>query len=368
MKNKKAIITLLVVFSLAAMFGTSAFAQVYGGGGGGGVAPAPTPTPVETTVSQTATTEADIEANNSIQNNQATVVVNEPTLNRSFSAEFLAASNANLNSITLGNNTAQVTLPQGALNNTAVTEGPTAGRNVTVEVATIPPAQAQQSAGAGITVISAIQVNINVQNADGTSERVSQLGAPVSLQLNVSEYFQGLGIMTEADRAAYIRDNNVMVAFIGPDGAESFYPVTYANGQVSASGITHFSTYSVVEAKNTRVVRMTIDKLNTTINNDARLIDVPPTIKDSRTLVPLRFVGEALGADVEWVAATRTVTVELNGKKLSLVIGQTGPGLDVPAQIIESRTMVPIRYVSEQMGAKVNWNGLTRVVEVIRQK
>ncbi len=186
------------------------------------------------------------------------------------------------------------------------------------------------------------------------------------MQLNVGNFFQNLGLTTDAQRQAYIRDNNVMVAFITPSGAQNYYPVTYSNGVVTANGIIHFSTYAVVEAKNVRVVRMTIDKLNTNINNDTRLIDVPPMIIENRTMVPLRFIGEAIGGNVEWVEATRTVKVTTGDKAVSLVIGQTGPGLDVPAQIVDSRTLVPVRYISEQLGAKVNWTALTRTVEIIK--
>ncbi|MDD4343394.1 MAG: copper amine oxidase N-terminal domain-containing protein, partial [Eubacteriales bacterium] len=327
----------------------------------------PAPAPVETVVSETVNTAADTDANNSIQNNQATIVVETPTLFRTFSLEFMNNVNTTLESITLGNQTAQVTLPKGVLNNTAAAkENIAANENFTVEVATVPVAKAQQNAGQGITVISAVQVNLNVVNEDGTSSRISELGAPVSLQLNVGEYFQNLGLTTDAQRQAYIRENNVMVAFITPSGAQNYYPVTYSNGVVTANGITHFSTYAVVEAKNVRVVRMTIDKLNTNINNDTRIVDVPPMIIENRTMVPLRFIGEAIGGNVEWVDATRTVKVTTGDKTVSLIIGQTGAGLDVPAQIVDSRTLVPVRYISEQLGAKVNWTELTRTVEIIK--
>ncbi len=377
MNFRRISLLLLVVFALVAAVGGIALAQVYdpatgtytypnsGGGGGGTVAPAPTP--VETVVSETVNTAADTEANNSIENNQATVVVETPTLFRTFSLEFMNNVNTTLESMTLGNQTAQITLPKGALNNTpAAKENIAANENLTVEVTTVPVAQAQQNAGQGVTVISAIQVNLNVVNTDGTSTRISELGAPVSLELNVGDFFQNLGLTTEAQRQEYIRDNNVMVAFITPSGAQNYYPVTYSNGVVTANGITHFSTYAVVEAKNVRVVRMTIDKLNTNINNDTRLVDVPPMIIENRTMVPLRFIGEAIGGTVQWVEATRTVKVTTGDKTVSLVIGQTGPGLDVPAQIVDSRTLVPVRYISEQLGAKVNWTELTRTVEIIK--
>ncbi len=152
MSLKRISLLLLVVFALVAAVGGTALAQVYdpatgtytypssGGGGGGGTTPAPTP--VETVVSETVNTAADTEANNSIQNNQATVVVETPTLFRTFSLEFMNNVNTTLTSITLGNQNAQITLPQGALNNTpAAKENIAANENLTVEVTTVPVAQ-----------------------------------------------------------------------------------------------------------------------------------------------------------------------------------------------------------------------------------
>ncbi len=126
MSFRRISLLLLVVFALVAAVGGAALAQVYNpatgtytylsGGGGGTVAPAPTS--VETVVSKTVNTAADTEANNSIENNQATVVVETPTLFRTFSLEFMNNVNTTLESITLRNQTAQYSLPKGVLNNT----------------------------------------------------------------------------------------------------------------------------------------------------------------------------------------------------------------------------------------------------------
>ena len=97
---------------------------------------------------------------------------------------------------------------------------------------------------------------------------------------------------------------------------------------------------------------------------DLKLIDTdtPPTIVDGRTLVPLRAIFEALGAEVEWDNDTRTATgmrdnVVVNvqiDNRIAYVNGEAKE-LDVPAQIINNRTMVPARFISEAMGCKVAW-------------
>ena len=90
--------------------------------------------------------------------------------------------------------------------------------------------------------------------------------------------------------------------------------------------------------------------------------DTPPTIVDGRTLVPLRAIFEALGAEVEWEESTRTATgkrgdvvvsVQIDNK-IAYVNGEIRE-LDVPAQIINDRTMVPARFISESMGCIVTW-------------
>jgi hypothetical protein len=103
-------------------------------------------------------------------------------------------------------------------------------------------------------------------------------------------------------------------------------------------------------------------------DGDANL-DVPPEIRDGRTFVPLRFVGEALGADVFWDGATQQVTYIAGSRHLVLTIGQTtmlvgGRPVETDAapMIVNNRTIVPIRFVGQWLGALVKWDdGLKRV-------
>lgn len=101
--------------------------------------------------------------------------------------------------------------------------------------------------------------------------------------------------------------------------------------------------------------------------------DVPPVIIDGRTLVPLRVISEHLGASVNWNHETKTVTVVSAGKVIALRIGQAQAtvqdqviALDVPATIISDRTMVPLRFLGETFGAEVHWDPEVRRVSVSR--
>ena len=105
------------------------------------------------------------------------------------------------------------------------------------------------------------------------------------------------------------------------------------------------------------------------VNNVAVKFDQTPIIENGRTLVPLRAIFEALGAEVGWDGATQTVTASKADIQISLQIGSNKmhvnddiKTLDVPAQLINSRTLVPVRAISEAFGCKVDWDGTTRTV------
>lgn len=99
--------------------------------------------------------------------------------------------------------------------------------------------------------------------------------------------------------------------------------------------------------------------------------DVEPAIIDGRTLVPVRIILESLGATVSWDGENRMVTAKKDGTTIVLQIDNTtayvnneAKTLDVPAKIIDGRTMVPVRFVSESLNAYVWWEAETSTVYV----
>ena len=100
----------------------------------------------------------------------------------------------------------------------------------------------------------------------------------------------------------------------------------------------------------------------------------PATIVEGRTLVPLRAIFEALGASVEWDGSSKTVTSRLDGTETKLTVGENAlykngekVTLDVPASIINDRTMVPARAIAESYGVKVEWDAKTRTVILTKE-
>ncbi len=104
------------------------------------------------------------------------------------------------------------------------------------------------------------------------------------------------------------------------------------------------------------------------------LLDAPPLIRDQRTFVPLRFLGEIIGAKVSWNAQERRVTYLYNETLVELWIGSKQIRIDGEyreidvAPFIESgRTLVPLRFITEPMGAQIQWDPATRIILLLFQ-
>ena len=107
------------------------------------------------------------------------------------------------------------------------------------------------------------------------------------------------------------------------------------------------------------------------VNNYFVDSDAAPVIENGRTLVPVRIISEKLGYKVDWDGANKTVEITGDAKTIKLTIGSSTylddgaeMPLDVGAKIVDSRTMVPIRLVSEAFSQKVIWDNENRVVAV----
>ncbi|MBW5445760.1 hypothetical protein GE107_06730 [Cohnella sp. CFH 77786] len=100
--------------------------------------------------------------------------------------------------------------------------------------------------------------------------------------------------------------------------------------------------------------------------------DTEPYVDENgRTMVPVRFVSEKLGGEVKWNNETNTVTIKTAGKDISLTIGSKTPTvngqtieLDTAAAKVDGRTMVPLRFVSEALDSKVTWDAGANAVQI----
>ena len=117
------------------------------------------------------------------------------------------------------------------------------------------------------------------------------------------------------------------------------------------------------------------DAINVNVNGKAIVTDQPPIISNGRTMVPLRAVAEALGCQVEWDNTTKTATFVQGEVTAVVTVGENyitvGDGvynsdlpIDTPAVIVNSRTMIPLRALSEGFGYSVEWDSKTKTVNI----
>lgn len=116
------------------------------------------------------------------------------------------------------------------------------------------------------------------------------------------------------------------------------------------------------------------------VGSSSVVLDAPPVIVEGRTLVPIRAVVESLGGSVAWDAASQTVTILLDGTELQLVIGKSSAlvnGKATPVDstnpkvvplILNSRTMLPLRFIAESLGADVQWEGSAQTITITYPK
>lgn len=114
---------------------------------------------------------------------------------------------------------------------------------------------------------------------------------------------------------------------------------------------------------------MANDAIKVTIDDQQIAFDVPPQLINDRTMVPLRAIFEALNATVDWNDETQTVTSTKDGTTIQLTINNptmyvngTPITLDSPACLINDRTLVPVRAISEAFKTNVDWDNDTKTV------
>jgi hypothetical protein len=123
---------------------------------------------------------------------------------------------------------------------------------------------------------------------------------------------------------------------------------------------------------NSPVTVMEYPVIKVNINGSPLQMDVPPVIVNGRAMVPLRAIFEALGATVQWNAGDQSITATKGSTTINLQIGSTTAlyngsqaTLDATPQIVDGRTLVPARFVGEALWAQVSWDAANRQVDIV---
>jgi hypothetical protein len=123
-----------------------------------------------------------------------------------------------------------------------------------------------------------------------------------------------------------------------------------------------FTHRKAIELKDNEILLFLNEKTVYSGKNQQQLL-ASPFITNSRALVPLRFISESLGATVEWTKANKRVTITSKGKKIVLhegsrviLVNDKRYEIETGAQIRNGTTFVPVRFISEHLGASVQYN------------
>lgn len=184
---------------------------------------------------------------------------------------------------------------------------------------------------------------------------------------------------TEKD--AKVTINGVQVAVNTTTGAFE-YNVTLVNpGLVSIeviaediAGNTTKVSIPVNYVPKTRMI-LQVGNANAIVNDKTVKLDAAPKIVNGRTLVPIRFVAESFGATVTWDPIFKLVIITLDKNQIFLQIGTAFASvngkkvnLDSAPIISGGYTLVPIRFISESLGADVQWEPNTKTITIIYPK
>lgn len=116
------------------------------------------------------------------------------------------------------------------------------------------------------------------------------------------------------------------------------------------------------------LVALRIGETRAVLNGQALTMDVGPYAKNGRTLVPFRFLGEVLDADISWIPSRQTAELVTEDLTILMPIGSEpvvngrAVALDVPAEITGGRLFVPLRFLSEQLGCFVQYDPGTQTI------
>jgi len=197
----------------------------------------------------------------------------------------------------------------------------------------------------------------------------------------------GLQTSTSADFSKITLEKRDVLGTFTVLGATEVATTGTTYWRVRAVGAALVSAWSAVESFTVRAAqpRQTILVLHVgstqmSVDGKSVTIDVAPAIIEGRTLLPIKWVAEPLGASVSWNASDRRVTVSLGTTMLELWIGNStarvnGTAVAIDPQnpkvvplIVNGRTMLPVRFVAEQLGADVQWDPATKTITITYQQ
>jgi len=264
--------------------------------------------------------------------------------------------------------TSPQTVNQGA-SSTAVTATPDTGYHfVSWSDGVATAARTDTNVTANVNISASFAININI-NTYILTTNVSGSGS-VAKSPDQPSYTHGTSVQLMATPATGWH-------FVGWSGdlAGSTNPATITMMDASKTVTATYAPVVPYPVSGHTMV-LTIDIKTMIVDGACVALDAPAALLEDRTLVPLRAVVEHLGGTISWNAKTRQVTLKARGITISLTIGKStalvnGKSLAIDPKnskvvpvLSSSRTMLPLRFVAENLGLQVGWDAETRTITV----
>jgi hypothetical protein len=217
-----------------------------------------------------------------------------------------------------------------------------------------------------------VTTSISTITIDTTAPRITML-SPATPEATVSTDM--LHVRCAIDEPGEVSVNGSPAVF---DGSAWTADVLLQEGANSVAVEARDTVGNVSQVTLTITYRRTTDVVltvgKTTASVGDRIVDmgVAPIINQSSTMIPLRFVSEILGATVDWNASLQIITITLGKRVIQLQVGSLMALVDTEVvsltaapMLSQGHTLVPLRFISESLGATVAWDGVLKTVTVV---
>ncbi|MBV6716227.1 copper amine oxidase N-terminal domain-containing protein [Paenibacillus chitinolyticus] len=132
---------------------------------------------------------------------------------------------------------------------------------------------------------------------------------------------------------------------------------------------------SAESAGTNRIITLTIGNPQADIDGQKTVMPAAPILIKDTSMVPFRFLGELLGAEVTWENSTQTVTLKGNDRTVTLSVGQPEANvngvstvLDQPAAIVNETTLVPLRFIAESLNRNIAYDNASKVITIVSKE
>ena len=216
--------------------------------------------------------------------------------------------------------------------------------------------QSQLSKTEGLSIVGDTSHTVTLDIKDNTP--LDTFAEPLTLNINLKNT-----TFTDSAQLTLVRYSQQ------PDGTYEITKIggTYnPNDQTLSGYVNKPGIYGIITSANLTKINLAIDNNSVIINQLEVNNDIAPQIIDGTTMVPLRFISEQFGITPKWNASTKTILLNTDSKELTLTIGKAISDDGIAPIIKQGRTLVPLRYISESLGAHVLWIPSTKSIEIVK--